>query len=160
MNFFVLHNIRSSWNVGAIMRTADALSMQVIMVGYTSKPIGKTLEMIKKTAIGAEKTVPWEAFDFYTEVLSKYPAGSNNHFGIEISENSKDIYEYLTSQKSFLHNSKNTFLWLGNEISGLEVELMCNLTQALHLKMLGSKESLNVANCACAAGYLLNYLTT
>ena len=162
MNYFVLNNIRSSWNVGAIMRTCDALKMSIILVGYTPKPIGKTLSMIRKTAIGAENTVNWEHFENYQLVLNTHQKESNNHYGIELDTNSIDMFEYLSKPKNINTkdtNNKNTFLWLGNEISGLETDLMSNLDVILHLKMLGSKESLNVSNCACAAGYLLEYLS-
>jgi tRNA G18 (ribose-2'-O)-methylase SpoU len=51
---FVLENIRSAWNVGAIFRTADALGASIILIGYTAKPVGLALKLVKKTAIGAE----------------------------------------------------------------------------------------------------------
>lgn len=56
--FLVLHNIRSTYNVGSIFRTADAAGVSKIYLGgYTPTPED---EKIAKTALGAEKTMPWE----------------------------------------------------------------------------------------------------
>jgi 23S rRNA (guanosine2251-2'-O)-methyltransferase len=152
----VLDNIRSSWNVGAIMRTCDALGFELILIGYTPLPIGKTLIMLKKTAIGAENTVKWEHFDHFQEVVSKYNLETDYHFGIEIDDNSQDMLEYLFHQKQLANLScdSNLFLWFGNEIHGLDKNLMSQMHANLHLPMNGSKESLNISNCVCAVGYL------
>lgn len=149
--YFVLDNVRSAWNVGAIMRTCDAIGAKLILLGYTPLPIGSTLKLIKKTAIGAENTVSWEHFEHFQEVFAKYPAQDFDHFGIEISDKSKNIYNFLDENKLDLDK---TFLWLGNEIHGLEKDLIPLLKSELHLPMLGMKESLNVSSTMCTAGYL------
>ena len=69
--FLILHNIRSAYNVGAIFRTADGAGVSKIYLGgYTPCPpdekkkyITKADKMIEKTALGAEKTVPWEKYE-------------------------------------------------------------------------------------------------
>lgn len=151
----VLDNIRSAWNVGAIMRTCDALGADLILVGYTPKPIGQSLNLIKKTAIGAENTVHWQHFTHFQEVFDKYPNQNyrNYHFAIELSDNSQSIFEYLSKNGQDLMN-KNLFLWFGNEIHGVSEDLQINMKAILHLPMNGSKESLNVSSCVCATGYL------
>lgn len=210
----VLPNIRSSWNVGAIFRTCDALGFEIILTGYTARPIGKSLELIKKTSIGAEKTVNWQYFEHSTQVLATF--GSNNqrkHLGIEINSDSQNIYDFLHNEfpklgqnkkneqktqlekslqnknqsefekidcqkvennqnqsktqnldKSKINTDKNPlemeyFLWFGNEISGIETQVLAQIDHILHLPMKGSKESLNIANCVCACGYLLDFAT-
>jgi 23S rRNA (guanosine2251-2'-O)-methyltransferase len=150
MVYFVLNNIRSAWNVGAIMRTCDALGYGLILIGYTPKPIGETLPLIKKTAIGAELTVPWQHFDHANNLLHAKP--NANHIGIEISNTSQDIFEYLKLNP--VKKNEDYYLWFGNEISGLEPALTKLLHSELHLPMNGKKESLNVANSTCAVGYL------
>ncbi len=158
----VLNNIRSAWNVGAIMRTCDALGMDMILIGYTPKPIGSNLKLIIKTAIGAEKTVSWVHFDHYQQVFSKYSSNCF-HYGIELDKTSVDIVDYLFRDKSLanlLHTNplepKSIYLWLGNEIHGLESDLMAHTTANLHLRMQGDKESLNVSNCMTAVSYLFD----
>jgi 23S rRNA (guanosine2251-2'-O)-methyltransferase len=57
--FAILHNIRSCYNVGAIFRTCDAIAIEKIyLTGYTPTP-ERNSEKIRKTALGAEKTVKW-----------------------------------------------------------------------------------------------------
>jgi 23S rRNA (guanosine2251-2'-O)-methyltransferase len=138
------------------MRTCDALGYELIFVGYTPKPIGASLPLVKKTAIGAENTVRWSSFDHYQDVLTAY--SSAVHIGIEISKTSKDIFKFLHTNK--LSSDNDYILWLGNEISGLEDSFQTELNEVLHLPMKGQKESLNVANTATAVGYLLLEHTT
>jgi 23S rRNA (guanosine2251-2'-O)-methyltransferase len=151
MIYFALNNIRSAWNVGSIMRTCDALGFELIFIGYTPRPIGPSLPLVKKTAIGAENTVKWITFDHYQEVLATFIDAT--HIGIEISDMSSDMFDFLKT--STLNSSNNYVLWLGNEISGLEISLQNQLDHVLHLPMKGQKESLNVSNTATAVGYLL-----
>lgn len=62
--FLILHNIRSAHNVGAIFRTAECAGVaKVFLTGYTPTPtdrFGRAQKDIAKTALGAEKSVPWE----------------------------------------------------------------------------------------------------
>lgn len=152
----VLVNIRSSWNVGSIMRTCDALGASLILVGYTPRPIGKTLEMVKKTSIGAENTVQWEAYDSFQEVFIDHRDGL--HVGIEIDETSSDIFEaFGTGNWDSKIKHEHVYLWFGNEISGLTPDIIQELDVEWHMPMNGIKESLNVATSVTAAGYLFYY---
>ena len=60
----LFHNVRSTYNVGALFRTADGAGVsKVYLTGYTPAPkdiFGKWRKEISKTALGAEKYVPWE----------------------------------------------------------------------------------------------------
>jgi 23S rRNA (guanosine2251-2'-O)-methyltransferase len=152
----VLDNIRSAWNVGAIMRSCDAVGADLILLGYTPKPVGQTLNLIKKTAIGAENTVKWEHFEHYNELLATYP--NKIHFAVELSEMSQNMFEYL--KKPEIRENvplSEVFLWFGNEIHGLEPALITRLGKSLFLPMEGTKESLNVASCVCTCTYLFRY---
>lgn len=148
----VLHNIRSAWNVGSIMRTCDALGADLILVGYTPRPEGATLRLVAKTAIGAEHTVSWQHFDHYQQVLEAYP--DKLHVAVEISKTSQNMFAYL---KTGGLESERTFLWFGAEVHGLEPELVKKMSVELHLPMSGHKESLNVATTVTAVGYLLKF---
>ncbi len=149
---FVLDNIRSAWNVGSAMRTADALASEVIMVGYTSRPIGKTKDLIKKTAIGAEETVPWHHFESSAEVFEAYPDAL--FIAIEISESSQSIFEFIKTNPFEI--DREIILWFGNEIHGVSEQVMRQCHHVLHLPMKGQKESINVATSIAAAGYLIS----
>lgn len=156
----VLDNIRSAWNVGSIFRTCDALGAQLILIGYTPRPLGATLNLIKKTAIGAEHTVEWRYFETAREALETYSQGL--HYAVEITETSKNMFKYfqeMNSEDQQKHLEKEVFLWFGNEIRGIQPELFPDFDHILHLPMKGMKESLNIANCVCAAGYIVQYFT-
>lgn len=153
---FVLQNIRSAWNVGAIFRTADAVGAQVACVGYTPRPIEPTLKLIKKTAIGAEKTVEWKGFSTTTECFEEYSVEQGyEHWAIEINSVSKSLLEYLRTRKQL--NTKKLCVWFGNEIAGLDEEALVGCNQIVHLPMKGMKESLNVANTVTSIAYLLEF---
>lgn len=131
------------------MRTCDGLGYSLILIGYTPRPEGKTLEMVKKTSIGAEKTVPWEYYEHSQEVLSSKT--DSLHIGIEINQRSKNIFEYYSNNQI-----EDCYLWFGNEISGLTELVQNSVSHLLHLPMTGSKESLNVATSVTATGYILS----
>ncbi|NJK71205.1 MAG: RNA methyltransferase [Thermales bacterium] len=148
----VLNNIRSCWNVGSIMRTCDAIGAKLILVGYTPKPIGQTLKMINKTAIGAEDSVVWKSFEHWQEVFN---ANSNNtNIAVEISNTSIDIVDFLKTSTTL--ELDKLFLWFGNEISGLEKDLTNKCNFEVHLPMSGIKESLNIATSVTAFAYILD----
>lgn len=147
----VLNNIRSCWNVGSVMRTCDAIGADLILVGYTPKPSGPTLKMINKTAIGAENSVNWEHFDHYQDVFTKY--SNKNHIAVEISNKSLDILDFVKKNNLQIDN---LCLWFGNEISGLEEDLVKNCQDEIHLPMRGIKESLNIATSVTAFCYVID----
>ena len=160
---FVLCNIRSSWNVGSAFRTADCLGAKIIIVGYTPRPIGSNIKSINKTAIGAENHVDWEEFEQSSQVFEKY--SKNIHLAAEISDQSFSIFDFL-NQTNNQENNKIWFkikeqnevlIWFGNEIHGVEPEVLKNSHKIIHLPMFGQKESLNVASSLAAFGYLIKY---
>jgi 23S rRNA (guanosine2251-2'-O)-methyltransferase len=152
----VLENVRSSWNVGSIFRTCDALGFDLVLIGYTPRPTEKNLKLIHKTALGAENTVKWKSFEHPQEVFTNYK--NSVHLAIEISKTSQNLFEFLkTDYHKLLTNQKNIMLWFGNEIHGLNSETLNQVNSVLHLDMQGQKESLNVASCVCSVGYLFNF---
>lgn len=153
---WVLSNIRSSFNVGSIFRSADSLGSSLILVGYTPRPIGLNTNLIHKTALGAEKTVNFETFEVDRQALEKY--SNFKHFGIEICQGSTSLFDFLENslqEKSF--ELEKICLWFGNEVNGLEKNTLIEMDQILHLPMQGHKESLNVASTVSATGYLFRF---
>src|SRR5579863_6553497 len=79
----IAHNVRSTHNIGSLLRTADGLGVKkVYLTGYTPYPLSKTDERlphlakkidarIHKTALGAEKSVSWEHESDVFKVISK-----------------------------------------------------------------------------------------
>jgi tRNA G18 (ribose-2'-O)-methylase SpoU len=155
--FLALNNIRSAWNIGAIFRTADAIGAQVILVGYTPRPVGKTFKLIKKTARGAEQAVNWFEFTHSQETFQEFPPDKFRHLGIEISHTSDLLWNFLKSPQFPQKPLDQTICWFGNEVHGLPEEILENCEKELHLPMQGYKNSLNIASTVCTVGYLLNY---
>lgn len=135
----ILDNIRSTHNVGSIFRTADAAGIsKIYLVGTTPDPIdrfGRVQSDIAKTALGAEKTIPWEHAENTLEILKKYP----DHFKIAL-EQSKNSTDY----KNILPKEKNLII-LGPEVTGLPKEILDACDAVAEIPMAGNKESLNVS---------------
>jgi 23S rRNA (guanosine2251-2'-O)-methyltransferase len=77
-----LHNIRSAYNVGAVFRNADAFGIQqVFLSGFTPTP--ETNIEVSKTAIGAEKQVPWSYFTLWSTCNEKLQKSESQIFAVE-----------------------------------------------------------------------------
>jgi tRNA G18 (ribose-2'-O)-methylase SpoU len=137
----LLHNIRSTHNVGSIFRTADALGVTKIYIsGYTPTPLdrfGRPRADIAKTALGAEKVIPWEQVSDPKKLLKKLRTQKYHIIGIEQSPNSVDYKKVKTP--------KHSVFVVGNEVSGLEGALLSLCDVVAEIPMRGEKESLNVS---------------
>jgi len=141
----ILDNLRSAFNVGSIFRTADACGCQkVLTTGITAHPGGSGAEKLSKSALGSERLVPHEHFkstaDALTHVQQKYPGWTL--IGMETTENS---IEYTHMDYS---PSDGICVILGNEVTGIDPDVLQNLDSIVEIPMFGTKNSLNVAACA------------
>lgn len=144
--YLLLDNIRSLFNVGAIFRTADAAGIdKIILGGITGKP---TSEKLKKVALGAEKTIPWEHHWQSWRVIEKL---KKEGFYIVALEQSKNSISYHKFKPKF-----PLLLIVGNEIKGVSKNLLKKCNKVIHLPMHGQKESLNVAVATGIAIYEIN----
>lgn len=139
----VLVSLRSLFNVGSIFRTADALGAEHIYLGgFTGTPLQPK---VAKTALGAEKRVPWKKVASMSALIRDLKAEGFRIVGAEKNETSLDIREWKPSGK--------TALLLGNEERGLSPRILAQCDEVVHLPMAGMKESLNVSVAAGAIGY-------
>lgn len=139
----MLHNIRSMWNVGSMFRTADGAGIEkIILSGYTATPPRKEID---KTALGAQDTVAWEYHADPQEALKSMKHNGMRICGLEIAEGSRP---YTTPTPSDFP----ICLIVGNEVDGLEDELLELCDEVLEIPQYGTKHSLNVA---VAAGIVL-----
>lgn len=131
----ILHNIRSMHNVGAAFRNADAFGIgEIILSGYTPSP---PRPEISKTAIGAEENVAWtEASDFAP--LYQTHHGAYQFIGIEQTTLSKPLAEFKLPETPFC-------LVFGNEVTGIDEELLPMMDQFVEIHQYGLKHSLNVS---------------
>ena len=134
--YLMLHNIRSMWNVGAMFRTADAAFIEKIIIsGYTATPPRKEIE---KTALGAQETVLWEYHADPLEILAMLKQEGVRICGLEIASGSRS-YTTVTPGDFPL------CLVVGNEVDGLENEVLNLCDDVLEIPQYGTKHSLNVS---------------
>lgn len=132
----VLDNVRSMNNVGSIFRTSDAFLVEKIyLCGITGTPPHRE---ITKTAIGAEKSVEWEYHSNTLEVVNDLKTRGYMVYSIEQASDSADLMtiEYPPSKLAFV---------FGNEIDGVQQEVINASHHCLEIPQLGTKHSFNVA---------------
>ena len=152
-NILILHNIRSTQNVGAMFRTADAAGIdKIYLTGYTPAPIdrfGKKRSDIAKSALGAEDFMPWESRKSLSSLIVKLKKENYLIIGIEQSKKSV-IYKKVKLQV------KNAFI-VGAEVTGIPENILNKCDVIAEIPMKGKKESLNVSvACGIALFGILN----
>jgi tRNA G18 (ribose-2'-O)-methylase SpoU len=137
----ILHNIRSTHNVGSIFRTSDAGGVSRIYIsGYTPAPIdkfGKKQKDIAKVALGAEDSFIWEKANDVSKLISNLKKEGFKIIAIEQNKKSIDYRKVKIPNK--------TVLLVGNEVKGLSSSLLSKCNIVAEIPMLGKKESLNVS---------------
>jgi len=158
--FVIAHNIRSLLNVGSIFRTADAFGVsKIFLTGYTGAPSNPISgHKIAKSALGAEKFVPWKysrsAVRVVNQLKKDYP--SITIVGLE-----NNVPDSLRSKVGVLNKFKPKFpiaLILGEEVNGIPPALIKLCDQLIDIPMVGQKESLNVSVAFGIAAYKLKTL--
>jgi len=139
----LLHNIRSMYNVGSVFRTADAAGIdRLIITGYTATPPRKEID---KTALGAQESVVWEYYKHPEEIVGVLKDSGVTVCGLEITENSRP---YTDIQK----DDFPLCLILGNEVDGIDDDVLQFCDHVFEIPQYGTKHSLNVS---VAAGVVL-----
>lgn len=132
----VLNSIRSSYNVGSIFRTSDgAMIEKLFLCGYTPHPPKKE---VLKTALGSQESIDWEFVENPVSVIKKYKEKGYTICALE--QTNKNI-SYSEITKSDLP----LCLIVGNEISGVNQELIDLCDISIEIPQFGIKQSLNVA---------------
>ena len=142
----ILYNIRSTYNVGAILRTCDCLGVEeAIFAGYTpflDKGLpheqAKLKKQIHKTALGAEETVSWRRAEDIFSLISELRADGFRISALEQGEASKN----LAMDQDF---DQKIALILGEEVHGIPQEILQECDELLEIPMCGTKESFNVS---------------
>ena len=150
----VLDNLRSSHNVGAIFRTADALSCEKIyLCGTTPTPnqLGKAGREFNKTALGAEVNLVWEKKKRLSEVIKTLKKQGYQIVALEQAKQATDIRRY------HLPRNPKVALILGYEVKGIRPAILRQCDKIIEIPMFGKKESLNVSVAFGIAGYCLKF---
>lgn len=137
----LLHDIRSVINVGAIFRTADAIGVsEIVLSGTTPTPVdrfGRIRSDFAKSALGAEKKVPWRHITSLSTTLRTL---KKNGYDIYALEQSLDSVDYKS-----VRPSEKIVLIPGNEVTGVPVSLLKKSDLIIEIPMQGIKESLNIS---------------
>ena len=133
----VLDNIRSLNNVGSAFRTADSFLLQnIYLCGVTGKPPNNEIE---KTSLGATESVNWTYFNTTEEAVEELKQRNYKVYAIEQVE--KSIY-----LQNFDHKKNEAIaLIFGNEVYGVEQEVINICDGSIEIPQLGTKHSLNIS---------------
>jgi len=135
----LLDNIRSAWNVGAIFRTADGLGLRKLhLCGITPTPKN---EAVRKTSLGAEGMMVWEYSRNSLETAKNLKAENCKLIALE-----QDARAVALGDRSNLEfpQEDRFILILGNEVTGVDPDILDLCDTILYIPMRGSKRSLNV----------------
>lgn len=135
----MLYDIRSLYNVGSIFRTCDAALVEKIYItGFTPSPPRPEID---KTALGATESVPWEYIKNSLKAIEKIKNDGYKVIALELTDK-KRLYTSLNS------NDYPCCIVLGNEITGIDDEILALCDDAIDIPMFGVKHSLNVSVAA------------
>lgn len=133
----VLDNVRSLHNVGSVFRTSDAFRVERIMLcGITATP---PQTEIHKTALGAEDVVQWQYFADTMQAIDALRQQGYTVLAIEQVEGSVPLQSFA------LDAGKRYAVVLGNEVKGVQQQVVDVCDAAVELPQFGTKHSLNVS---------------
>ncbi|HWZ23164.1 MAG TPA: RNA methyltransferase [Cytophagaceae bacterium] len=133
----VLDNIRSLHNVGAAFRTGDAfLIRKIYLCGITGTPPNRELH---KSALGAEDTVEWEHAANTADAIKKIKSEGWKIVSLEQAEGSVLLQDFKPEK------SEHYCFVFGNEVFGVEEEVIALSDTCLEIPQFGTKHSFNVS---------------
>ena len=157
----IAHNLRSTLNVGALLRTAEGLGVEkVYLTGYTPYPsvhgdtrlphiARKLTAQIHKTALGAEDFVRWEHRSSIGPLLAALQHSGYRIAALEQDPRAIRLPAYRPPEK--------VALAVGREIEGVEPEVLAQCDDIIEIPMAGKKESFNVSAAAAMVLYQFIY---
>ena len=133
----VLDNIRSLNNIGSVFRTSDAFLIEKIyLCGICATPPNKD---IHKTALGATESVDWEYVEDTLTLVEKLKQENVKILSIEQAENSTKLNTFYPEK-----NQKYAIV-MGNEVKGVQQEVVNASDFCIEIPQLGTKHSLNIS---------------
>lgn len=133
----ILDNVRSLHNIGSVFRTSDAFRVECIyLCGITATPPHPEMH---KTALGAEFTVDWKYVDNAVEAVDNLRREGYVVYSVEQAENS------IMLEDIRLEQGKRYAVVLGNEVKGVQQEVIDHSDGCIEIPQYGTKHSLNVS---------------
>tara|TARA_B100000900_G_C20313118_1_gene607005 strand:+ start:61 stop:588 length:528 start_codon:yes stop_codon:yes gene_type:complete len=132
----LLNDIRSLHNIGSVFRTCDAMAVEKLyLCGITATPPHRE---IRKTAIGASESVNWEYQKNAIEVIKRYQKLGYQIIAIEQTDKA-------ISLENFDWNNEKILLIFGNEVNGVEQNLINESDISIEIPQWGTKHSFNIS---------------
>lgn len=133
----ILDNIRSLNNIGSVFRTSDAFLVEKIyLCGICATPPNKE---IHKTALGATESVAWEYVEDTLTLVEKLKTENVKVLAIEQAENSTKLDAFHPKK------TEKYAIVMGNEVKGVQQEVVNASDMCIEIPQLGTKHSLNIS---------------
>jgi len=163
----VLDNLRSAANVGSIIRSAEACGcLEILTTGITPHYNGNGAEKLSKSALGAERIVSTRHYATTKQALEYLRENRPNFklYGMETTDKSRcytsvqypggeSVVSKSDDDEVNKIDASGVALFLGNEVSGVDTDIIPLLDEMIEIPMFGKKNSLNVAACAPVVMY-------
>jgi len=133
----ILDNIRSQHNIGAIFRIADAFRLEAIyLCGITATPPNRE---IHKTALGATESVNWKYCEQTIRAVLDLKKTGYKIYCVEQTDASTPLNDFVIT------DSKGMAVIFGNEVAGVDQEVIDHCDYSIEIPQFGTKHSLNVS---------------
>jgi len=133
----ILDNIRSLNNIGSVFRTSDAFIIEKIMLcGITAKPPHKD---IQKTALGATESVNWEYFENTKDAINILKKLGFTIISVEQTEEATELQNFIVEK------DKKYAVIFGNEVKGVQQEVVNLSDYCIEIPQFGTKHSFNIS---------------
>ena len=133
----VLDDVRSMYNIGSVFRTADSFRVEAVyLCGICQTPPSTE---IHKTAVGAEESVSWKYFQTALEAVSELKKEGYEVLSVEQVEHSTKLQHFVANPE------KKYAIVMGNEVKGVNQEVVDASDGCLEIPQLGTKHSMNVS---------------
>jgi len=148
----ILDNIRSLNNIGSVFRTSDAFLIEkVYLCGITAKPPHKD---IHKTALGSTDSVAWEYVENTLSLIESLKAKKIQIASIEQADNAIMLNDFLPTK------DKKLAVIFGNEVKGVQQEVVSASDYCIEIPQFGTKHSLNISvSCGVVLWDLFNKIS-
>ncbi|CAN5462008.1 TrmH family RNA methyltransferase [soil metagenome] len=142
----LLDNVRSTFNVGSMFRTADGAGVQQLyLCGITPTP---NHPKVGKTALGAEQAIAWSQHNNAVDLACSLQAKGATLWALEDGPTAESLFK-----PSIMPTTEPVILIMGNEVTGVDPGLLAICDRILAIPMGGVKRSLNVATAFGIAIY-------
>jgi 23S rRNA (guanosine2251-2'-O)-methyltransferase len=144
----LLDNVRSAWNVGSMLRTADGIGVRHMhLCGITPTPDNPR---VSKTSLGSEYSVPWTYHPNGLEAALRFKKQGYRLWALEADKRAVPLNDI-----QYIHDDSPIVLVVGNEIFGTDPDIQNLCEKMIYIPMEGEKHSYNVAVAFGIAGYCL-----